>query len=72
MEANPYTSHTVSGVSLSAPHSSLWTCRPTLKSAVPACGSSSLPSSSDPKASTSLVFQVRAGYSGHLCHTFTG
>lgn len=61
LDAQPFTSHVIPDASLAAPHLSLWTCLPILRSAVPVWRSSCLPSKSGPKASVSLACQVRAG-----------
>lgn len=61
LDAQPFTFHVIPDASLAAPHLSLWTCLPTLRSAVPVWRSSCLPSKSGPKASISLACQVRAG-----------
>lgn len=68
-EAHPFASHIIPDVSRTAPHLSLWTCLPTLRSAVPVWRSSYLPSKSGPKASASLACQVRAGSPSGSCHT---
>lgn len=54
-------------VSLAAPHSPLWTCLPTLRSAVPVWKSSCLPYKNGPKASVSLACQVRARNKNGSC-----